>query len=119
MNKLINLLNKWLLTSDLYEFYDKIYYEEFCWGKIIKIMAKIRQKYKATGDRDADMTHLICLKQYEFIKWLVDNNKIDWNNKIPEYWGAWSEYRCDDYENILINLALNDEPLKFLVSIIK
>jgi hypothetical protein len=39
-------------------------------------MAKIRQKYKATGDRDADMTHLICLKAYGFIKRLVDNDKI-------------------------------------------
>lgn len=122
--KLIELLNEWLQTSDLWEFYDKIYYEEFCWGEVIKIMAKIRQKYKATGDRDADMTHLICLKKYEFIKWLVDNDKIDQTNKFcvsvnVEWKGMGYTKAFEGYESLLMLLAIQNEPINFLCSILK
>jgi len=128
MDKLIELLNEWLQTSDLWEFYDKIYYEEFCWGKVIKIMAKIRQKYKATGDRDADMTHLICLKKYEFIKWLVENNHIKWDvfctvatpSSKYEDFDLWPETPREDYTNILLmDLAIQNNPIEFLISILK
>lgn len=144
MEKLIELLNERLSTSDLYDFYDKIYYKEYCWGDVIKIMARIRDKFKPTGDRDADMTHLICLKKYEFIKWLVDNNKIDdeENNRINRRKVCWEDkhwkfricklyINCaeteedldvelfDDYERLLMHLAIQDEPIDFLCSILK
>lgn len=128
MEKLIELLNERLSTSDLYDFYDKIYYKEYCWGDVVKIMARIRDKLKPTGDRDADMTHLICLKKYEFIKWLVYNNKIDRltfctvetpSSKYEDF-DLWPETPREDYTNILLmDLAIQEKPIEFLISILK
>ena len=127
MEKLIELLNERLPTSDLYEFYDKIYYKEYCWGEIIKIIAKIRQKYKATGDRDADMTHLICLKKYEFIKWLVGNDKIDTFRILEKRFDTQKWYEREHYHTVnewntdllLMLLAISDNPIDFLIQILK
>lgn len=132
MDKLIQLLNERLSTSDLYDFYDKIYYKEYCWGKVIKIMAKIRQKYKATGDRDADMTHLICLKKYEFIKWLLYNNKIASDGIKPrdklvkeitildqDGNAIWWDNKYTEEEQLLMYLSIQDNPIEFLISILK
>ena len=51
-------------------------------------------------------------KEYGFIKWLVDNDKIDLNEypQIREY---------SDYESLLMYLSIQDEPIEFLISILK
>lgn len=53
-------------------------------------------------------------KRFWFIKWLVDNNKIDLlqlDNRI-----ALSEF--NKYERVLMALSIQDSPIDFLVSIL-
>ena len=131
-DKLIELLNEWLPTSCLYDIYDKMYYTEYCGWDVIKIMAKIRDKYKPHWDRDGDFTHLICLKQYEFIKWLLYNNKItsDWikprDKLVKEITildqdgnAIWWDNKYTEEEQLLMYLSIQDNPIEFLISILK
>lgn len=87
---------------------------------------------------------VVISKHYGFIKWLVDNDKIDdeENNKINRRKVCWEdkhwEFRIcklyincaeteedldvelfDDYERLLMHLAIQDEPIEFLCSILK
>ena len=50
-------------------------------------------------------------KKYWFIKWLVDNDKID-ESKIEIHWFSF-------YESVLMELAIKDNPIEFLISILK
>ena len=62
-----------------------------------------------------------------FIKWLVENDKIDlW--KIKKLYRKSNEhsihtypimYEYSDYESLLMLLAIQDEPIRFLCEIIK
>lgn len=60
---------------------------------------------------------IIC-KWYCFIEWLVENDKIkdyyEWNDDIDyvreKYWF---------YEALLMLLSIQDEPIKFLISLLK
>ena len=58
---------------------------------------------------------LIISKMYEFIKWLVDNDKIDLlrlDNRI-----ALSEF--NKVERVLMALSIQNNSIEFLVSILK
>ena len=59
----------------------------------------------------------IISKHYWFIKWLVENDKIDLD-KIPyltdELWWGF-----DEYEEVIMILSISDEPIRFLCEIIK
>ena len=71
----------------------------------------------------------VISKEYWFIKWLVENDKIDFSlipNKIKEIWIPmkinWEiKYWFDssDYYWLLMLLAIQDEPIRFLCEIIK
>jgi hypothetical protein len=86
-----------------------------------------------------DEVHLVSKKMW-FIEWLVKNNKIDHdeinNNHLdieifykqtywPNYWEWWYGeigywYKCIWlYESLLCNLAISDNPIEFLVSILR
>ena len=60
---------------------------------------------------------LIISKEYWFIKWLVENEKID----VEKVKINWLNYVNDEIlENkILMRLSIQDEPIEFLVSILK
>lgn len=68
----------------------------------------------------------ICSKYYKFIKWLVDNDKIDvdkldfvlYDNNTTIYWGIDLK-AYSTYETTLMNLSIQDNPIKFLISILK
>ena len=77
-------------------------------------------------------TCIIISKQFWFIKWLVENEKID-KRKIDtrlvrnveshydEDW-CWVENSYEDYSNtntLLMLLSIQDEPIEFLISILK
>lgn len=49
-------------------------------------------------------------KEYWFIKWLVENNKIDENKIFNDCWL---------YDSVLMKLAIQDEPIDFLISLLK
>ena len=56
-------------------------------------------------------------KKYWFIKWLVENEKIEENSDLitlaSELWCAFSS------DVLLMYLAIQDEPIEFLASILK
>ena len=78
---------------------------------------------------------LIISKEYWFIKRLVENDKIDRNKLTEKIWKTlfpilkyeelwyWyeiqSEKRFSDYESLLMLLSISDEPIDFLISVLK
>lgn len=61
------------------------------------------------------MTDLyVVSKRCEFIKWLVENDKIDLD-KIEKHSFFWYTY----YQNLLMLLAISDEPIELLNSLLK
>jgi len=72
-----------------------------------------------------DYTNNIISKKFWFIKWLVDNDKIDLD-KVKEIWIKHNGrmdvdglYRFSVYERILMLLSIQDNPIEFLISILK
>ena len=74
-------------------------------------------------------TCIIISKSFWFIKWLVENDKIDLEIVKEKIWipcfvwyTEW-EISCvndkEDYEQLLMLLSIQDEPIEFLVSILK
>lgn len=70
----------------------------------------------------------LCSKEYGFIKWLVDNDKIDYMKlyngwcieKVFYFEGEIDhaeEFKSE--EKLLMLLAIQDEPIEFLISILK
>ena len=116
MEKLIELLNEfetpqsWIVFKS-YDDYDWTFYWVDCdWETEV-----------ALSDS------LICSKKYWFIKWLVENEKID-------YWKIFNLTKDDNKlsmvvdldggcfsweESLLMLLSIQDEPIGFLVSILK
>ena len=70
----------------------------------------------------------VCYKKGDFIKWLVDNDKIDRltfctietpSSKYEDF-DLWPETPREDYTNILLmDLAIQEKPIEFLISILK
>ena len=64
----------------------------------------------------------IISKKFWFIKWLVENEKIDLESycRITSVERKWEEdvYR-DEVDSLLMLLSIQDEPIEFLVSILK
>ena len=115
MEKLIELLNE----------YEELTDAEECEKRYIDEYDRISEWW-----RRAQWTNTwICSKKFGFIKWLVDNDKIDrvevwstWMTK-PTYWYTTEPYttcKSIKLENtILMVLAIQDEPLTFLISILR
>lgn len=62
-------------------------------------------------------TEEIISKKFWFIKWLVENDKID-INKTP--WHYIYHYTDEDVvKEALMQLAIQDEPIEFLCSLLK
>ena len=71
----------------------------------------------------------ILSKEYWFIKWLVNNNKIDLDMVREKLWipccvwyGSWriiAVKDVEDYEQLLMLLSIQDKPIEFLLSILK
>ena len=77
-----------------------------------------------------DILYMILIsKHYPLIKWLVDNDKISWR-KCSDLWYEIAVIdwvledvdimrTFDDYEQLLMYLAIQDNPIEFLISILK
>ena len=77
----------------------------------------------------------LCSKKYWFIKWLVDNDKINFNlvervwswdfiydmNGNPYYHSCTCEdlEEYDEVDRVIMLLAIQDEPIEFLIFILK
>lgn len=123
MEKLIKLLNERgnKMLPWVPEYYSK-------WGNIyLKFKAPLSWEWKIENE-------VICGKRYEFIKWLVENDKIDIKKLIIKgemrsWWDfdnkKWDEETWEESWNkyfselCLMILAIQDEPIEFLISILK
>ncbi len=105
MEKLIELLNEFLKKEDksTYTFY---------WNQVFNCIHRWNWE---RCDKE-----WICSKSFWFIKWLVENDKIDIEEveKINQTWNVYIRFWWD-YEKVLMILAIQDEPINFLISILK
>ena len=71
-----------------------------------------------------DYTNNIISKKFWFIEWLVENKKIDLYKlpiRLEEYYQNTEAvgYITDDESILLMELAIQDEPIEFLIGILK
>ena len=136
MEKLIKLLNEYHhFNSDLIYYWWDEECEKFYFHT--ELPEKEKEKLRKAGiyneeedwvDEDWIWDEWICSKKFWFIEWLVDNNKIDRltfctvetpSSKYEDF-DLLPETPREDYTNILLmDLAIQDNPIKFLLSIIK
>ena len=129
--KLIELLNEYLRETkkaELYDFYIK-------WDYIVCDFLSTVEDYGYVINSRIEMDYgdeILISKSLWFIKWLVENDKID-KKKIDtrlvksveshydvDWW--WVENSYEDYSDIdtlLMLLAIQDEPIRFLCEILK
>lgn len=102
---LIELLNEYDKDRTYYKEYKYIMYRDDEWIDV--------------DDKRTDLE--IISKSYGFIKWLVDNDKIDFGNLKLEEITSWTDlyYSFKNYEVLLMLLSIQDEPIQFLISILK
>ena len=112
MEKLINLLNEfetpqsWVVFKS-YDDYDGTFY----WVDI-------------DGETEiAWSDSMILSKRFQWVKWLVENDKIDRDKELKENW-LFRKYFYDleyvkNYDRLVMWLSVEDEPIEFLTSILK
>ena len=98
MEKLIELLNEWEFERVNHNTKEYIPY----WEKSFN---------------DLTIAQVIS-KKFWFIKWLVDNDKIDFD-KLEDNSDWFFIDLSDNYLEILALLSIQDNPIEFLVSILK
>ena len=119
MDKLIELLNKyekerksWYTWNNIDSYDNCVYWVDCDWETEITMYSDLYSKY------------------YWFIKWLVDKDKIDFDNRelkdefmveferYPTFHG--NTYNRDFNENgLLMLLAIQDDPISFLISVLR
>ncbi len=124
MEKLIELLNEYepYIASDG-EHRDNLWGYAYQWHSAV-FPKEIAESY-------------IISARYGFIKWLVENDKIDrWeldykNIYMSDYWSSddiflaynkweqWIIYTVDYYETILMLLSISDTPIEDLISYLR
>lgn len=129
MEKLIKLLNEYHhLNSDLIyywwdEEYERVYFYTELPEEQKKKLAKAGIDDEWIDEQRVD-NEWICSKKFWFIKWLVENDKINWwrienNQDYAEYF--WSSLPIEEYgvEILLMLLAIADDPINYLCCIIR
>jgi len=111
MKKLLQLLNEYLWQSEIVAID-----QEIEWGRDIFF-------------ENEDWFHAeeaeIISKKFWFIERLVENDKIILQKGIirrveyDNYWVLEDIHRYSAYESILMYLAIQDDPIEFLISILK
>ena len=119
MEKLIELLNE----------YEKWKWEEYWRWNYVWWIDKENKNIFASRFPDwayiceEESRAIIICKGYEFIKRLVDNDKIDFYNILKENWKFRKEFYAienkNEYERLIILLSVEDNPIEFLVSVLK
>lgn len=115
MDKLIELLNQfekekksWYTWNNIDRYDNCVYWVDCDWETEITMYSDLYSKY------------------YWFIKWLVDNDKID-RDKIIEKSDfmpivsnkVWDFLQPTEEQELLMLLSIQDNPIEFLVSILK
>jgi hypothetical protein len=114
MEKLLNLLNEYMFvdTSVCEHLYNKDV-------ETIYVRTTL-ETWEIDDERVRD--ERIISKKYGFIKRLVDNDKIDVESycRITSVERKWEKdvYR-DEVDSLIMLLAIQDEPIEFLISVLK
>ena len=111
MEKLIELLNEFRPTvscanfKEHYEFIDDDIYLIREW----------------MDGEEEQFPMYVCYKKGEFIKWLVENEKIDYEKVRSWEWNGsrWHFETVQPEYYIIMLLSIQDEPINFLISILK
>ena len=127
MEKLLNLLNEYEIEReekiDLFNDKEKPLWE---WYKDCTADLTFEPTDSKNLNWEAfswDTGHSVIIsKSYGFIWWLVDNDKIDLESycRITSIERKWEKdvYR-DEVDSLLMLLAIQDEPIRFLCEILK
>ena len=113
MEKLIELLNEYEneKNSDLYYKFELENWELYCYDDVTDVLWTMQ-----------DEAMVICSKQFWFIKWLVENDKIS-RDKLFQDWLFHMFYNDVDYvkkyDILIMYLAVEYNPIEFLCSILK
>jgi len=120
MKKLIELLNQF--EEEKAKYWNQYCNWQYIWWRPICTTSYDMNRIVQFSDL------LIISKMYEFIKWLVDNDKIDLKEldkserkpmySFEEEWKLWFKLFWV-YESLLMLLSIQDNPIEFLVSILK
>lgn len=105
MEKLIELLNE---------------YEIWKWENGLDI----RQQYAEHNFKYNKWLYSIVIsKKYEFIKRLVENDKIDFYTILKENWTFRKEFYAienkKEYERLIMLLSVEDNSIEFLIDLLK
>ena len=108
MDKLIELLNEWQ-EKELWKAWAK--YLMFDW-----INKVFRLNNGCSLCQELVLSHRFC-----FVKWLVDNDKIDFSNLLIAEQTCWTDlfYAFSKYEVLLMILSIQDNPIEWLCEILK
>ena len=129
MDKLIELLQEYLNSE--------VFKKDISWNDNIEDIPDVKvtrcfgDKFYCTYISDTEFeipTDTVIGKRYRFIKWFVDNDKIE-TKKLEKIWYEKTVYGYDwqyreiveysDYEALLMLLSIQDDPIEFLVNILK
>ncbi len=64
-------------------------------------------------------TPVVFSKSFGFIEWLVENDKIDLEKEIKNSELNWLHEHYFREDCLLMFLAIQDEPIKFLIQLLK
>lgn len=121
MEELLKLLNQYEKEGRKSEYYE---WEKWIWWPFLLFRRDTYDEEWSHLYSDTSDTYVIS-KKYWFIKWLVNNDKIDrpkvWL-KIKDLWeNYWwfAIYSWIHIECLLMLLSIQSEPIRFLISILK
>lgn len=106
MDKLVKLLNEYEREKEwLPKDFEDYAIWDIEWNEIVQS--------SCDPDSREYFKYYIISKDYQFIKWLVENNKIDLDK--VEFVDEWTT----KYQSLLMLLAISDTPIKDLISYLK
>ena len=110
--KLIDLLNEYVEKhnkSDLYYKFELENWELYCYNDVSDVLWTMQ-----------DEAMVICSKKFWFIKWLVENNKIDFEWKLNTLrFESLVDQTLDSYLALLMLLSISDTPIEDLISYLR
>lgn len=118
MKKLVMLLNEYEKEKIINEWWSVDEDDNYFW-RSIENWKIVNRDYDP--DAHSFMNEYIISKKFWFIKWLVENDKINRDKFYDENILKWfmTLTKEEKADSIIMNLSIQDEPINFLISILK
>ena len=114
MGKLIKE-NRMKKLLDLYEKFKK---ENKLWESMVDFAYLMLWTIDHWKNMNREYRYMVS-KECWFIKWLFDNKKIDLEELETELSWIWIHRNIWYYEGLLMLLSIQDNPIEFLISILR